>query len=86
MTDIIERLRKPDEGWQTGATCLLRLQAATEIEWLTIGIAELSSALAIMWHAYDSDNRPPANVLRLAKRCYELGRARLEGEYPTGDQ
>jgi len=35
---------------------------------------ELRRALAIMWHAWDTDNRPPRDVLALAKRCFEEGR------------
>jgi len=35
---------------------------------------ELRRALAIMWHAWDSDNQPPHDVLKLAKRCYDEGR------------
>ena len=35
---------------------------------------DLRRALAIMWHAFDTENRPPHDVLKLAKRCYDEGR------------
>jgi len=35
---------------------------------------ELRRALAIMWHAWHTDNRPPVDVLILAERCYVEGR------------
>lgn len=35
---------------------------------------DLRRALAIMWHAFDTENRPPHDVLALAKQCYDEGR------------
>jgi len=35
---------------------------------------ELRRALAIMWHAFHTDNRPPHDVLKLAKKCFDEGR------------
>lgn len=31
----------------------------------------LRAALAIMWHAYDTDNRPPHQIIKLAKECHD---------------
>ena len=45
----------------------IMLERKTEIE-------RLRSALAIMWHAWDSDNRPPHYVLKIARECYEQNR------------
>jgi len=42
--------------------------------------AELRRCLAVMWHAFDTDNRPPHDVLQLAKRCYDEGRRTMEGQ------
>ena len=34
---------------------------------------ELRRALAIMWHAWNGDHKPPTDVLKLARKCYEQG-------------
>jgi len=37
-------------------------------------LERLRSALAVMWHAYVTDNRPPHQVAKIARECYELGK------------